>query len=292
MDLGGFRGRPTLTIARQSPAPTLGCTPETGSVLSGLCVPAQLPPLCARFRLIDPSNRSRSSQHSPTPPEVSSPSGDVTAGVRSTRAYHTRHLPPLTFLRSATAYSSNGSPVIFRTGTTYGFQRTRTSAAPLAALSGLPSRTLPSWIARLGRAESRRTTAWLHQQTRSDTPTPDEGGLLRTRPASPRKMPASRRSRDRRTATTSKNPAPDTRTLRTDVDLSLTTRIASNPSRRRAHRLARNAQSYHKRQTPLPAATAPLPERQHAPARLEKWADTTFAATPRHTPRTMTRKTL
>jgi hypothetical protein len=130
-----------------------------GFVRAGLASPA-----LRRVLPDGPSDRSRSSLHSPTPPEVSLPSGDVTAGVRSTRDYHTRHLPPLIFLRSATAYSSNGLPVMFRTGTTYGFQRTRTSVAPLAVLSGLPSRTLPSWIARPGRAESRGTTAWFRHR--------------------------------------------------------------------------------------------------------------------------------
>lgn len=41
-----------------------------------------------------------------TPPQVSFPSGDVPVGVRSTRAYHTRHLPPSGFLSPTTACSS------------------------------------------------------------------------------------------------------------------------------------------------------------------------------------------
>jgi hypothetical protein len=44
--------------------------------------------------------------HSPTPPEVCRPSGDVIAGVRSTRDYHPRHLPPMVFLKPSTACTS------------------------------------------------------------------------------------------------------------------------------------------------------------------------------------------
>jgi hypothetical protein len=127
MDLGGFRGGPRATIAHHSPAPTLGCTTETGSVRPGSCLLASILPALRRvLPFVGPTNRSRSLLHLPTPPEVSVPSGDVTAGVRSSREYHSRHLPPVTFLRSSTACSSNGSPVVFRTGTTYGIQRTRT----------------------------------------------------------------------------------------------------------------------------------------------------------------------
>jgi hypothetical protein len=44
------------------------------------------------------------------------PSGDITAGVRSTRAFHTRHLPPMPFLRTSTDYSSRrlACPVSYR----------------------------------------------------------------------------------------------------------------------------------------------------------------------------------
>lgn len=127
MDLGGFRGGPRTTIAHRSPAPTLGCTTETGCVRPGSCLLASISPALRRvLPYTGPINRSRSLLHSPTPPEVSVPSGDVTAEVRSTRDYLSRHLPPLIFLRSPTAYSFSGSPVVFRTGTTYGIQRTRT----------------------------------------------------------------------------------------------------------------------------------------------------------------------
>jgi hypothetical protein len=90
------------------------------------CWPRSQPALRRVLPFAGPTNRSQSLLHSPTPPEVFVPSGDVTAGVRPTREYHSRHLPPLIFLRSSTVYSSNGSPVVFRTGTTYGIQRTRT----------------------------------------------------------------------------------------------------------------------------------------------------------------------
>jgi len=44
------------------------------------------------------------------------PSGDITAGVRSARDFHTRHLPPLPFLRTSTDYSSRrlACPVSYR----------------------------------------------------------------------------------------------------------------------------------------------------------------------------------
>jgi hypothetical protein len=43
---------------------------------------------------------------SPTPPEVCRPSGGVIAGVRFTRDYHPRHLPPMVFLRPPTVCTS------------------------------------------------------------------------------------------------------------------------------------------------------------------------------------------
>lgn len=49
-------------------------------------------------------------------------------GVRSTRGYHTRHLPPLGFLNPSTACASADLPVLFHTGATCGIQRTRTIA--------------------------------------------------------------------------------------------------------------------------------------------------------------------
>lgn len=50
------------------------------------------------------------------PPEVSRPSGGFTAGIRLARAYLTRHLPPLAFLRPTTACSSRRltCPVSYR----------------------------------------------------------------------------------------------------------------------------------------------------------------------------------
>jgi len=63
------------------------------------------PPLCSASRLLQPPDRSRAARL-PTPPEVCRPSGGVIAGVRSTRDYHPRHLPPLVFLKPSTACSS------------------------------------------------------------------------------------------------------------------------------------------------------------------------------------------
>jgi hypothetical protein len=56
------------------------------------------------------------------------PRATSSAGVRSTRAYHTRHLPPLGFLNPSTACASADLPVLFHTGATCGIQRTRTIA--------------------------------------------------------------------------------------------------------------------------------------------------------------------
>lgn len=56
------------------------------------------------------------------------PRATSSAGVRSTRAYHTRHLPSLGFLNPSTACASADLPVLFHTGATCGIQRTRTIA--------------------------------------------------------------------------------------------------------------------------------------------------------------------
>jgi len=62
------------------------------------------------------SRRSRTLARERTPPEVSRPSGDITAGVRYTRDFHSRHLPPMSFLRTSTDYSSRrlACPVSYR----------------------------------------------------------------------------------------------------------------------------------------------------------------------------------
>jgi hypothetical protein len=56
------------------------------------------------------------------------PRATSSAGVRSTRGFHTRHLPPLGFLNPSTACASADLPVLFHTGATCGIQRTRTIA--------------------------------------------------------------------------------------------------------------------------------------------------------------------
>lgn len=56
------------------------------------------------------------------------PRATSSAGVRSTRAYHTQHLPSLGFLNPSTACASADLPVLFHTGATCGIQRTRTIA--------------------------------------------------------------------------------------------------------------------------------------------------------------------
>jgi hypothetical protein len=84
-----------------------GCTSETGYEFPGpLPWPHELP-LCAGSspHTTRPAE-ARHLVHVPTPPEVSGPSGGVIAGVRFTRDYHPRHLPPLVFLKPSTVYSS------------------------------------------------------------------------------------------------------------------------------------------------------------------------------------------
>jgi hypothetical protein len=91
---------------RRSPTPASGCTSETGFRASGSIRPSTPPAalLCRRHsRSIRPGPHLASS---PTPPEVSCPSGGIIAGVRSTRDYHPRHLPPMVFLRPPTVCSS------------------------------------------------------------------------------------------------------------------------------------------------------------------------------------------
>lgn len=44
-------------------------------------------------------------------------------GVRFTRIYHLRHLPPMGLRRPSTVFSSNASPTLFRAGTISGVQR-------------------------------------------------------------------------------------------------------------------------------------------------------------------------
>jgi len=66
---------------------------------------------CRTIPRFAPSPRERDSPErvlacSPTPPELHRPSGGVIAGVRSSRAYLPRHLPPLTFLKPSTVCSS------------------------------------------------------------------------------------------------------------------------------------------------------------------------------------------
>lgn len=68
--------------------------------------PLESPTLRWGLPLFGQPDRSRTLRSSPTPPEVSRPSGDVSAGVRFARVYHPRHLPPLTFLRPSAVYSS------------------------------------------------------------------------------------------------------------------------------------------------------------------------------------------
>lgn len=70
---------PGRTIRRFAPTPRSCCPPDRGRVLA----PA------------------------PTPPELCRPSGGVIAGVRSTRDYHPRHLPPLAFLKPSTVCTSS-----------------------------------------------------------------------------------------------------------------------------------------------------------------------------------------
>jgi hypothetical protein len=53
-----------------------------------------------------PPNRGRMWLCETAPPEIFSPSGGITVGVRSTRDFHPRHLPSLAFLSPSTVYSS------------------------------------------------------------------------------------------------------------------------------------------------------------------------------------------
>jgi len=59
------------------------------------------------FRICTPPDRNRALAPAPTPPELCRPSGGVIAGVRSSRDYHPRHLPPLTFLKPSTVCTSS-----------------------------------------------------------------------------------------------------------------------------------------------------------------------------------------
>lgn len=89
--------------------------------------------------MFGPLDRSRTLAHSPTPPEVLRPSGDVTAGVRFARDYHPRHLPPLTFLRPSAVYSSRQLVCLLSYRHHLGFKEHEQLVAFLAVLTG------PSW---------------------------------------------------------------------------------------------------------------------------------------------------
>jgi hypothetical protein len=105
LDPGVFRAAPRLPIAR---SPSTTALTAVQRQVSGFRVRSHGRRL-ARFApgppVFDPPGRSRSLVCSPTPPEVSRPSGGVTAEVRSTRDYHPRHLPPLAFLKPSTVFS-------------------------------------------------------------------------------------------------------------------------------------------------------------------------------------------
>lgn len=139
----------------------------------------------------------------PTPPELLRPSGGIIAGVRSTRDFHPRHLPPLIFLRSSTVCSSSNLPVLFHTDTTYGIQRTNDT---------LSLKPTPHPV-----------------ECRDLEPTPEQAST---------EAPTSIA-----TVTQAQNQDPRWRNLSSchTVDMSLTTRPASKSRGRRAHQHARSA---------------------------------------------------
>jgi hypothetical protein len=99
--------RPRFRIAPRSPASVLGCTSETGCEFPGLLFRAARLLALRRVIACGAPGFHQALLHFPTPPEFHLPSGGVIAGVRSSRAYLPRHLPPLTFLKPSTVCTSS-----------------------------------------------------------------------------------------------------------------------------------------------------------------------------------------
>jgi hypothetical protein len=103
----GFPGEPLVCDHSHPAEQVLGCTSETRRQTSTPASPRRKQHRFARHSLsCGPNERTHSLVGRTTPPQVSFPSGDVPVGVRSTRAYRTRHLPPSGFLSPTTVCSS------------------------------------------------------------------------------------------------------------------------------------------------------------------------------------------
>lgn len=91
---------------------------QTPSLHSTPIVPPNWTALRRSITHLWPHNRSHAldEQRVHLPFELTRPSGDITAGIRFTRAFHTRHLPPMGFLIPSTASTSSrlACPVSYR----------------------------------------------------------------------------------------------------------------------------------------------------------------------------------
>lgn len=137
------------------------------------------------------------------------PRATSSAGVRSTRAYHTRHLPSVGFLNPSTACASADLPVLFHTGATCGIQRTRTIARIASWYDAVDDPAESRWTSQPHSTDqnapsvkqsSRRTQA-RSREHRSEDPTsttrirgshPDPDRTMTRRPP-PRPTPAAHR---------------------------------------------------------------------------------------------------
>lgn len=97
---------------------SLGVAPHrSGFEHPSCCICHRSAPLCVDLlRYVTARPKPRVMPTESTSDRGLRPSGDITAGVRFTRAYHTRHLPPLGFLTSSTASTSSqlACPVSYR----------------------------------------------------------------------------------------------------------------------------------------------------------------------------------
>jgi hypothetical protein len=87
--------RPTFSCTSKS-----SCEPSDPSLRAAGCVALHDAALCSR------TTEAVRGLMGHTSHEVEHPSDDISAGVRLTRVYLTRHLPPMGFLNPSTVYSS------------------------------------------------------------------------------------------------------------------------------------------------------------------------------------------
>lgn len=90
--------------------------------------------------------------------EVSRPSDDITIRVRLTRVYLPRHLPPLTFSRPSTVFSSFGLLALFHASVVHGVQRAAVTLTrqPRARRGRFPGRRVLRALADRSRRDGRR----------------------------------------------------------------------------------------------------------------------------------------